>query len=216
MKKMKKLILTLSVAALAVAPLTPAFAEEAAAAAEAKPKKKLQMKTYMNQFEKAKADAVKNEAPILVFVILDGDEKSALLRRYLFNNKVFKQFTQENCSTLILKGRKAAKGNVVDKKSFAKNWDFIEKNIMAEGKTGVSDTADGLHFYPGAFIVSPDGGKKLADLPKYNPELGFGAWAMDVVAKMEQAGVTACVSPELKKMIENPQPDIKMPKGKKK
>ena len=205
---MKKLILMLSVA-LMLAPTMPTFADEA----PAKPKKKLQMKTYMNQLDKAKADAAKNETPILVFVILDGDDKSTLLKRFLLNNKVFKQLAQENFATLILKGKKAAKGGLVDKKSF-KNWDFVEKNIMSDGTKSVDDTADKLSFYPGAFIVSPDGEKKLADVPKYNPELGFGAWAMDVAAKLEKAGVEINKFPALEKAMANPQPDIKMPAGK--
>ena len=205
---MKKLILMLSVA-LMLAPTMSTFADEA----PAKPKKKLQMKTYMNQLDKAKADAVKNEVPILVFVILDGDDKSTLMKRFLFNNKVFKQLAQENFSTLILKGKKAPKGGLVDKKSF-KNWDFVEKNIMSEGTKSVDDTADKLSFYPGAFIVSPDGEKKLADVPKYNPELGFGAWAMDVAAGLEKAGIEINKFPALEKAMANPQPDIKMPAGK--
>ena len=205
---MKKLILMLSVA-LMLAPTMPTFADEA----PAKPKKKLQMKTYMNQLDKAKADAAKNETPILVFVILDGDDKSTLLKRFLLNNKVFKQLAQENFATLILKGKKAAKGGLVDKKSF-KNWDFVEKNIMSDGTKSVDDTADKLSFYPGAFIVSPDGEKKLADVPKYNPELGFGAWAMDVAAKLEKAGVEINKFPALEKAMANPQPDIKMSAGK--
>ena len=210
---MKKLILTLATAAMAFAATCPALADDAPAA---KPRKKLQMKwPPHNQLEKAKADALKAEAPILVFVILDGDEKSAVLKRFLLNNKVFKKFAQENFTTLILKGQKKD-AKLVEKKSFKANWDFVEKFIMDAERKAVNDTADMVSKYPGAFFVSADGEKKLADLPKYDPELGFGAWAMDVVAKMEQAGVTACVSPELKKMIENPQPDIKMPKGKKK
>ena len=208
---MKRLILTLATAAMAFAATVPALADDA----PAKPRKKLQMKTYMNQLDKAKADAAKFETPILVFVILDGEEKSNILKRFLLNNKVFKKFAQENFATLVLKGQKKD-SKLVDKKSFKANWDFIEKNIMDADRKAVNDTADMISKYPGAFFVSADGEKKLADLPKYDPELGFGAWAMDVVAKMEQAGVTACVSPELKKMIENPQPDIKMPKGKKK
>ena len=205
---MKKLILMLSVA-LMLAPAMSTYADEA----PAKPKKKLQMKTYMNQLDKAKADAVKNEVPILVFVILDGEDKSTLLKRYLLGNKVFKQLAQENFSTLILKGKKAPKGGLVDKKSF-KNWDFIEKNIMSEGTKSVDDTADKLSFYPGAFIVSPDGEKKLADVPKYNPELGFGAWAMDVAARLEKAGIEINKFPALEKAMANPQPDIKMSAGK--
>ncbi len=206
---MKKLILMLSVA-LMLAPTMPTFADEA----PAKPKKKLQMKTYMNQLDKAKVDAAKNEVPILVFVILDGDDKSTLMKRFLFNNKVFKKLAQENFVTLILKGQKSAKDRkVVEKKSF-KNWDFVEKNIMSDGTKSVDDTADMLSFYPGAFIVSPDGEKKLADVPKYNPELGFGAWAMDVAAKLEKAGIEINKFPELEKAMANPQPDIKMSAGK--
>ena len=208
---MKKLIIMLA-AALMLAPTMSTFADEA----PAKPKKKLQMKTYMNQLDKAKADAIKNEAPILVFVILDGDEKSTLLKRYRFNNKIFKQLTQENFATLILKGQKSAKDKkIVEKKSF-KNWDFVEKNIMSEGTKSVDDKAENLSFYPGAFIVSPDGEKKLADVPKYNPELGFGAWAMDVAAKLEKAGIEINKFPALEKAIANPQPDIKMSAGKSK
>ncbi len=205
---MKKLILMLT-AALMLAPAMPTFADEA----PAKPKKKLQMKTYMNQLDKAKADATKNEVPMLVFVILDGDDKSTLMKRFLFNNKIFKQLAQENFATLILKGKKAPKGGLVDKKSF-KNWDFVEKNIMSDGTKSVDDTADKLSFYPGAFIVSPDGEKKLADVPKYNPELGFGAWAMDVAAKLEKAGIEINKFPALEKAMANPQPDIKMSAGK--
>jgi hypothetical protein len=205
---MKKLILMLSVA-LMLAPAMSTFADEA----PAKPKKKLQMKTYMNQLDKAKADATKNEVPMLVFVILDGDDKSTLMKRFLFNNKIFKQLAQENFATLILKGKKAPKGGLVDKKSF-KNWDFVEKNIMSDGTKSVDDTADKLSFYPGAFIVSPDGEKKLADVPKYNPELGFGAWAMDVAATLEKAGIEINKFPELEKAMANPQPDIKMSAGK--
>lgn len=212
MRKMKKLIMVLA-AALMLAPAYLPAADEAAA--PAKPKKKLQMKMYMNQLEKAKAEAVKNEAPILVLVLLDGDEKSTMVKRFLLGNKLFKQFAQENFATLVLKGQKASKGGVVNTKSF-KNWEFIEKNIMAEGTKSISDTADKLSFYPGAFFVSPDGEKKLADVPKYNPELGFGAWAMDVVARLEQGGISANVSPALKKAIENPQPDVKMSAAKKK
>ena len=210
--KMKKIMVMLA-AALVFAPALMTVAEEAPAA---KPKRKLQMKTYMNQLDKAKADAAKFETPILVFVILDGDEKSALIKRFLLNNKMFKQFAQENFSTLILKGQKSAKDKKLVKKSF-KNWDFVEKHIMDADHKAVTDTADMVSKYPGAFFVSADGEKKLADLPKYDPELGFGAWAMELVAKMESAGVSANVSAAIKKAMENPQPDIKQPaKGKKK
>ena len=206
---MKKLILMLT-AALLLAPAMPTFADEA----PAKPKKKLQMKTYMNQLDKAKADAAKNEAPILVFVILDGDDKSTLLKRFLLNNKVFKQMAQENFATLILKGQKAAKDKKsVDPKSF-KNWDFVSKHIMAADTKGLTDTPEMISKYPGAFIVSADGEKKLADIPKYDPELGFGAWAMELAARLEKAGIEICKSPALVKAMENPQPDIKMPAGK--
>ena len=210
---MKKLILMLA-AALMLAPTMPTFADEA----PAKPKKKLQMKTYMNQLDKAKADAAKNDAPILVFVILDGEEKSMLLKRFLLNNKLFKQLAQENFATLILKGQKSAKDKkLVEKKSF-KNWDFVEKHIMAADTKSVTDTPDMISKYPGAFIVSADGEKKLADMPNYDPELGFGAWAMELAARLEKAGIEICKSPALVKAMENPQPDIKMPanKGKKK
>ena len=206
---MKKLILMLA-AALMLAPAMPTFADEA----PAKPKKKLQMKTYMNQLEKAKADAVKNEAPMLVFVILDADEKSTILKRFLLGNKMFKQLAQENFATLILKGQKSAKDKkVVEKKSF-KNWDFIEKHIMAADTKSVTDTPDMVSKYPGAFLLSPDGEKKLADVPKYDPELGFGAWAMEVAARLEKAGVTINKFPALEKAMANPQPDIKMSAGK--
>ena len=209
---MKKLILMLT-AALMLAPAMPTFADEA----PAKPKKKLQMKTYMNQLDKAKADAAKNETPILVFVILDGDDKSTLLKRFLLNNKVFKQMAQENFATLILKGQKAAKDKKsVDPKSF-KNWDFVSKHIMAADTKGLTDTPEMISKYPGAFIVSADGEKKLADIPKYDPELGFGAWAMELAARLEKAGIEICKSPALVKAMENPQPDIKQSaKGKKK
>ncbi len=210
--KMKKIMVMLA-AALVFAPALTTVAEEAPAA---KPKRKLQMKTYMNQLDKAKADAAKFETPILVFVILDGEEKSALIKRFLLNNKMFKQFAQENFATLILKGQKSAKDKkLVEKKSF-KNWDFVEKHIMNADHKAVDDTADMVSKYPGAFFVSADGEKKLADLPKYDPELGFGAWAMELVAKMEAAGISANVSAMLKKAMENPQPDIKQPAKKKK
>ena len=206
---MNKVVLMLA-AALMVAPAIQTFADEA----PAKPKKKLQMKMYTNQLGKAKADAVKNEAPMLVFVILDGDEKTALLRKYLFNNKIFKQLAQENFATLVLKGQKSAKDKkVVDKKSF-KDWDFIEKHIMAADTKSLTDTPDMISKYPGAFLVSADGEKKLADVPKYDPELGFGAWAMEVAARLEKAGVTINKFPALEKAMENQQPDIKMPAGK--
>ena len=206
---MKQLILMLA-ATLMLAPTMPTFADEA----PAKPKKKLQMKTYMNQLDKAKADAAKNETPILVFVILDGDEKSTIMKRFLFNNKVFKQLAQENFATVILKGQKSAKDKkVVEKKSF-KNWDFIEKHIMDADTKSVTDTPDMVSKYPGAFLVSADGEKKLADVPKYDPELGFGAWAMEVAARLEKAGVEICKSPALEKAMANPQPDIKMSAGK--
>ena len=209
--KMKKMIVMLA-AALVLVPAFMGVAEEAPAA---KPKKKLQMKTYMNQFDKAKADAVKFETPMLVFVILDGDEKSTLLKRFLLNNKMFKILAQENFATLILKGQKSAKDKaLVEKKSFKTNWEFVEKNIMDADRKGVTDTADMISKYPSVFFVSSDGEKKLAHLPKYDPELGFGAWAMEVVAKLEAAGITLNVSPAIKKAMENPQPDIKQPAGK--
>ena len=139
--KMKKMIVMLA-AALALAPAFISVAEEAPAAA--KPKRKLQMKTYMNQLDKAKADAMKFETPILTFVILDGDEKSTMLKRFLLNNKTFKLFAQENFVTLILKGKRSEKDKdkkLVDKKSF-KNWDFVEKHIMNAEHKAVDDTAD--------------------------------------------------------------------------
>ena len=209
---MKKLIIMLA-AALMLAPTMSTFADEA----PAKPKKKLQMKwPPFTQLEKAKADAVKNDAPILVFVFLEGDEKSALIKRFVFNNKIFQKLAKENFATLVLKGQKSVKEKdkkIVEKKSF-KNWDFVEKHIMAEGTKSVDDKAENLSFYPGVFFVSSDGEKKLADVPKYNPELGFGAWAMDVVARLEKAGIELNKSPELEKAMANPQPDIKMSAGK--
>ena len=90
--KMKKMIIMLAT----VLVLVPAFISVADEAPAAKPKRKLQMKTYMNQLDKAKADAAKFETPILTFVILDGDEKSTMLKRFLLNNKTFKLFAQEN------------------------------------------------------------------------------------------------------------------------
>ena len=210
--KMKKMIIMLAAALV----LVPAFISVAEEAPAAKPKRKLQMKTYMNQLDKAKADAAKFETPILTFVILDGDEKSTMIKRFLLNNKTFKLFAQENFVTLILKGQKSAKDKkLVEKKSF-KNWDFVEKHIMNADHKAVDDTADMVSKYPGAFFVTADGEKKLADLPKYDPELGFGAWAMELVAKLEAAGVSANVSAAVKKAMENPQPDIKQPAKKKK
>jgi hypothetical protein len=209
---MKKMIIMLAAALV----LVPAFISVAEEAPAAKPKRKLQMKTYMNQLDKAKADAAKFETPILTFVILDGDEKSTMIKRFLLNNKTFKLFAQENFVTLILKGQKSAKDKkLVEKKSF-KNWDFVEKHIMNADHKAVDDTADMVSKYPGAFFVTADGEKKLADLPKYDPELGFGAWAMELVAKLEAAGVSANVSAAVKKAMENPQPDIKQPAKKKK
>ena len=212
---MKKLILMLT-AALMLAPAMSTFADEA----PAKPKKKLQMKwpPYVNQLDKAKVDATKNEAPILVFVLLEDDDKSKLMDRFLLkNNKVFKQLAQENFATLIFRGKKAAKDKKsVDPKSF-KNWDFVSKHIMAADTKSLTDTPEMISKYPGAFIVSADGEKKLADIPKYDPELGFGAWAMEVAARLEKAGIEICKSPALVKAMENPQPDIKQSaKGKKK
>ena len=210
--KMKKMIIMLAAALV----LVPAFISVAEEAPAAKPKRKLQMKTYMSQLDKAKADAAKFETPILTFVILDGDEKSTMIKRFLLNNKTFKLFAQENFVTLILKGQKSAKDKkLVEKKSF-KNWDFVEKHIMNADHKAVDDTADMVSKYPGAFFVTADGEKKLADLPKYDPELGFGAWAMELVAKLEAAGVSANVSAAVKKAMENPQPDIKQPAKKKK
>ncbi len=208
--KMKKIMVMLA-AALVFAPALTAVAEEAPAA---KPKKKLQMKIFTNQFEPAKAAAAKAETPMLVFVLID-DDKSALITKLLYKREI-KKFVQENFSTLILKGKTSAKDKkLVDKKSF-KNWDFVEKYVMDADHKAVDDTADMVSKYPGAFIVTADCEKKLVDLPKYDPQLGFGAWAMDLVAKMEAAGLSANVSPELKKAMENPQPDIKQPAKKKK
>lgn len=211
--KMKKMIVMLAAALV----LVPAFISVADEAPAAKPKRKLQMKwPPYNQLEKAKADAAKFETPILVFVLLDGDDKSAMLKRFLLNNKMFKQFAQENFATLILKGQKAKDNKLVEKKSFKTNWEFVEKHIMDADHKGVTDTADMVSKYPGVFFVSADGEKKLAHMPKYDPELGFGAWAMELVAKLEAAGVSANVSAALKKAMENPQPDIKQPAKKKK
>ena len=213
MIKMKKMIVMLA-AALVFAPAFMSVAEEAPAA---KPKRKLQMKTYMNQLDKAKADAAKFETPILVIAILDGDEKSALIKRYLLNNGLFKKFAPENFVTLILKGQVSAKDKkLIEKKSFKSNWDLLEKHVMDADRKAVTDTADMVSKYPSAFFVSADGEKKLAHLPKYDPELGFGAWAMEVVAKLEAAGISANVSADLKKAMENPKPDIKQPAKKKK
>ena len=212
---MKKLILALA-AALLMAPVAQTFADDAATD---KPKRKLNMKTYFNQMAPAMKDAQKFETPILVVVMLDDDEKSQAVNRYLLNNKHFKKFASANFVTLVLKGKKNEKDKkTVDKKSFKKNWDMIEKFAMDADRKAVTDTADMASKYPTAFFVSADCEKKLAHLPKYDPELGFGAWAMEVVAKMEAAGVSAVVSPELKKAIENPQPDVRQaaPKGKKK
>jgi len=213
---MKKLMLMLA-AALVLAPVSSFAADEAAPAADAaKPKKKLQLKwPPWPQLAKAKVEAAKNEVPILVLVIVDGDEKSQLVKKYLLGSKLFKDFATKNFTTLLIKGKKAAKGNDVDLASF-KDREFIEKFVMDnEAKDATPAKAE---YYPAAFFVSADGEKKLAHLVKYNPELGFGAWAMDLTAKLEKVGVTAVVSPELKKAIEDPQPDIKQKpaKGKKK
>ena len=203
---MKKIIVTLA-AALLLAPVTPTFADDAVAE---KPKRKLNMKTYFNQMDIAKKDATKFETPILVIVMLDDDEKSTMVKRYVLNNKFFKKFAPANFVTLVLKGKKNEKDKkLVDKKSFKKGWDLIEKFGMDADRKAVTDTADMATKYPTAFFVSADCEKKLAHLPKYDPELGFGAWAMEVVAKLEAAGVSAVVSPDLKKAIENPQPDVK-------
>lgn len=211
---MKKIILTLA-AALLLAPATPTSADDAAAD---KPKRKLNMKTYFNQMDNAKKDATKYETPILVIVMLDDDDKSTLVKRYVLNNKYFKKFAPANFVTLVLKGKKNEKQkNFVDKKSFKKNWDFVEKFVMDADRKAVADTADMVSKYPTAFFVSADCEKKLAHLPKYDPELGFGAWAMEIVAKLEAAGVSPVVSPDLKKAIENPQPDVRQSaRGKKK
>ncbi len=205
MTTMKKLMLMLTMA-MVLAPVTVFAAEEDAPAAAAKPKKKLALKSY-TQMAKAQAEAAKNEVPILVLVIVDGEEKSQMVRRFLLNNKLFKKFASENFTTLILKGKKAGKGKDVDLSSFRKDREFIEKFIMDNEARGA--TPDKAEYYPAAFFVSADGEKKLAHLVKYNPELGFGAWAMDLTAKLEQAGVAATISPELQKAIDDPQPDIK-------
>ena len=207
---MKKLMIA-ALAALMLAPMM-GMAQDADAA---KPKKKVQLKAqgYVD-VEKAKAEAIKNEVPILAIVILDGHEESALLKKYMLSSKLFKAFAAENFTLLTLKGKKAAKGGGVDMAAFRKVRDFVEANVIDEG--GKDETPDNLRFYPSAFIMSSDASKKLVHLPKYNPELGFGAWAMDTVAKLEQAGVKPTVPPALKKAMEDPQPDIKVRASKKK
>ena len=161
MNAMKKLMLTLA-AALALAPLAPVCADDAPAA---KPRKKLQMKTYMNQLEKAKADAAKNETPILVFVILDADEKSTLLKRYLLNNKIYKQFAQENFATLILKGQKAASGGVVNKKSFGKKGEDIVNMNYAAVDAGIN-SAHKVEV-PASWKDAVDEDKEVKELPEF-------------------------------------------------
>ncbi|MCQ2390773.1 MAG: hypothetical protein MJ240_05075 [Kiritimatiellae bacterium] len=206
---MKKLIIA-ALAALMLAPMM-GMAQDADAA---KPKK-VQLKAQgYTDVEKAKVEAMKNEVPILTLVILDGDEKSALLKKYLLSNKLFKAFAAQNCTLLVLKGKKAAKGGGVDMAAFKKVREFIEANVMDEAAK--DEKPDNLRFYPSAFMMSSDASKKLVHLPKYNPELGFGAWAMDVTAKLDQAGVKPVVSPALKKAMEDPQPDIKAKPAKKK
>ena len=207
---MKKLALAVFAAMIAVA-AAPASAAEGDA--PAKPRKKLQMKTYVNQFEKAKADAKKYETPILVVVLLDNDDKSAFVKKYLLGNRTFKQLCQENFATLVLKGQKSATAKAVEPKSF-KNWSFIAQHVMPAGRTGMDDKPESLRFYPGAFFVTADGEKKLADMPAYNPELGFGAWALDAMAKFEKAGIEITKSPALEKAMANPVPDVKQQAGK--
>ena len=190
-----------------LAPVT-GFADEA----PAKPKRKLQLKPqgYVD-LTKAKAEAMKYEVPILTLVLLDGDEKSALVKKYLLGSKLFKSFAAANFTVLTLKGKK--KGNEVDVAAFRKMREFIEANVM--GDAGKEEKPTDPRFYPSVFLMSSDAEKKLAHLPKYNPELGFGAWAMDAVAKLEQGGVKATVPPAVQKAIDDPQPDIKI-KSKKK
>lgn len=205
---MKKLMIVLMAALMLAPAVCPAQDAEAAP----KPRK-LQLKAQgYTDVEKAKVEAMKNEVPILTIVILDGEEKSALLKKYLLSNKLFKAFAAQNCTLLVLKGKKAAKGGGVDMAAFRKVREFVEANVIDEG--GKDEKPDNLRFYPSAFMMSSDASKKLAHLPKYNPELGFGAWAMDTVAKLDQAGVKPTIPPALKKAMEDPQPDIKAPKAK--
>ena len=193
-------------------------ADNAAAEAPAKPKKKVAKKpNYVNKFAPAQKVAEANEEPIVVFM-LDESPKSKFLEQKVMKYKpFFKDFATKNLVIFTLKLKPDGKD---PKKIDVKRLKDAERKLVEnfgldprtealakrnDKKVSPTDTSN----FPCVVVISPDGTRELFRMPPFdtkveNAKAGYGVWISNMVDSLRNKGIEPVISKELQKILDNP------------
>ena len=154
--------------------------------------------------------------PLMAFLLRD-DDTSQFIDKKLMTFKPFKDDLAKNTFVLLklkLKtaDNKDAKEKKVDLKplkeperKFLENFGLDDKAVAnAKRDNKKEPTFDWASNYPAIVMVSPNGTKLLARLPKYDAEGGPGVWITTVIDTLRTAGFEPQLTKLLEKITENP------------
>lgn len=213
-------------AVLAAAPLAAAPAadkekakDEAAEQAGPTPEqikaRKAKKPAGYTKFAEAKAVAEKCGQPMLVAIMPDRNAYMATVKVKILNNKAFKEFTQKNCvvlfMTLKLDGKDPKKIETRQMKEpevkFLENFGVTARMIsQAKQYNKPEPKFTDVSCYPAILFVDSAAQKELfrVNLSTFNKDSTIGEWLTAVVDEFRSKIAEPELSPQLNKILENP------------
>ena len=206
--KMKRVLLGVLAAALAIA---PAFAQDA----EEKPKKKMPSTAkYFTALKAATKEAAKYDAPIFVVAVGKGSPAEEIVKK-LTKNKFFQELASKGFFVYTMSVPLSKKEKDIDGKS---PKPLYEK--LTEGDRALLDVVcppDMVRKLPVFGMVTPDAKElkiKAVDMPRPpapNAEY-FGQYFQNLQSAAQAYGIDIEMSKAMVKYIENPPPEKKKSK----
>ena len=208
---MKRVLLGILAAALAIA---PAFAQDA----EEKPKKKMPSSAkYFTALKAATKEAAKYDAPIFVVAVGKGSPAEEIVKK-VTKNKFFQELASKGFFVYTLKVPLSKKEKDVDGKSPKPLYD----KLTAEDRAllDVICPPDMVRKLPVFGMVTPDAKElkiKPVDMPRPPAPTAeyYGQYLQNLQSAAQAYGIDIEMSKAMKKYIENP-PAEKKAKSKKK
>ena len=207
--KMKRVLLGIMAAALAVAPV---FAQDAE-----KPKKKMPSSAkYFTSLKAATKEAVKYDAPIFVVAVGKGSPAEDAVKS-LTKHKFFQELAKKGFFVYTMRVALSKKEKDIDGKSPKPHYEKLSDDERA--LLDVICPPDKVRKLPVFGMVTPDAKElkiKAVDMPRPpspNAEY-FGQYLQNLQSAAQAYGIDIEMSKAMVKYIENPPPEKKK-KGKK-
>ena len=210
---MRKLIMTVAVAALALA---PAFSQDA----EAPEKKKMPSTAkYFTSLAAAKKEAEKYDAPIFVVAVGKGSPAEALVKK-ITSHKFFRELATKGFFVYTMKVDLSKKEKDDDGRSPKPMYEKLTADDRA--LLDVICPPDKVRKLPVFGMVTPDCKSvkiKVVDMPRppTQPDTTyFGPYLQNLQSAAQAYGIEIEMSKDMRKYIENPPPEKKKKDNKKK